>query len=156
MEVVIQESMFHNLCWGCGPLNERGLRIKSYWNGLESVCSWQPQDVFMAGPRHILNGGIIATVLDCHCICTAIAVAYEQEGREMGPEPHIWYATASMNVRYLKPTPIDQPVLLRATVTEIVRRKTVLSCSLFSGSTKTVEGEVVAVRVPTEWFDDGL
>ena len=115
MEVVIQESMFHNLCWGCGPLNERGLRIKSYWNGLESVCSWQPQDVFMAGPRHILNGGIIATVLDCHCICTAIAVAYEQEGREMGPEPHIWYATASMNVRYLKPTPIDQPVLLRAT-----------------------------------------
>lgn len=31
-----------------------------------------PDQKFAAGPRHFLNGGIIATLLDCHCLCTAL------------------------------------------------------------------------------------
>jgi hypothetical protein len=26
--------------------------------------------------KNVVNGGIIATVIDCHCVCTAITAAY--------------------------------------------------------------------------------
>jgi len=63
-----QELIQGNHCWGCGTLNPRGLQIKSYWSGEESVCKFQPQAHHMAGPPHVLNGGIIATVINCHGI----------------------------------------------------------------------------------------
>jgi acyl-coenzyme A thioesterase PaaI-like protein len=74
----------------------------------------------MAGPQHILNGGIIAVLVDCHCVCTAMASGYHAEGREVTSEPSLWYATASLQVTYLRPTPIAEPVVLRAHIT-IVR-----------------------------------
>src|SRR5215471_20575260 len=76
-----------NLCYGCGPENPEGLKIKSYWDGDETVCTFMPRPSFMAGPRHVLNGGIIATVIDCHCICTAVAAVYKSEGRPIGSDP---------------------------------------------------------------------
>ena len=113
-----QDGLNDNHCWGCGTLNDAGLHIESRWEGEEAVCVWQPPEIYAAGPRHVLNGGIIATILDCHSICTAIADAYRGEGREMGTDPDIWYVTGSLKVTYLKPTPIDQPVTLQARVTE--------------------------------------
>ena len=105
----------------------------------------------MAGPMHILNGGIIATIIDCHCICTAIAAAYRAEGRAMNTEPFIWYATGSLNVSYLKPTPIQEPVVLRARVTETKGKKTIVTCSLYAREDECARGEVVAVRVSSAW-----
>jgi len=32
-------------CYGCGRLNEHGLRIKSYWDGEESVATYTPEDM---------------------------------------------------------------------------------------------------------------
>jgi len=138
-------------CWGCGMLNEQGLQIRSCWSGDEAVCTWQPKKEHAAGPRHILNGGIIATIIDCHCICTAIAAAYRAEGRSMDTEPSIWYVTASLHVAYLRPTPIDGLVVLKAQVKETKGKKTVLSCSLFAEEEECARGEVVAVRVPPTW-----
>jgi acyl-coenzyme A thioesterase PaaI-like protein len=105
----------------------------------------------MSGPPHILNGGIIGALIDCHCICTAIMSAYRAEERAPDTEPRIWYATGTLNVTYLRPTPIDRTVLLRARVDEMTERKTVLSCSVSSGEEKTALGELVDVRVPAEW-----
>ena len=68
-----QDQMPDNYCWSRGSLNEHGLGIKSYWSGNESVCTWQLAAQFMASPQHILNGGIIASLIDCHCICMAVA-----------------------------------------------------------------------------------
>lgn len=93
-----QEQIPDNYCWGCGSANPRGLQIKSYWSGDRAVCSWQARDYHAAGPRHVLNGGIIATIIDCHCVCAAIAAVYRKEGRAIGTEPGIWYATASLRV----------------------------------------------------------
>ena len=146
-----QDQITDNHCWGCGSSNERGLRIKSYWSGDESVCTWHPNEYHMAGPPHVLNGGIIASVIDCHCICTAIAAAYKAEGRAIGSGPRIWYATASLQVTYLLPTPIGGPVVLSAQVKEMGERKTVLSCSMSSGDEERARGELVAVRVAPEW-----
>ncbi len=150
-ETAFQDEMRDNYCWGCGSLNDSGLRIKSYWSADEAICNWQPKDYHMAGPQHILNGGIIATIMDCHCICTAIATAYRAEGRGMSSEPSIWYATGSLQVTYLRPTPINEPVILRARVKETTAKKTILTCSLFARGEECARGDVVAIRVPPAW-----
>jgi hypothetical protein len=83
-----QDQITDNFCFGCGPTNQQGLRIKSYWDGPnESICTYQPESHQNAGSKQFLNGGIIATLIDCHCICTAIAYAYRDEGREIGSSP---------------------------------------------------------------------
>jgi acyl-coenzyme A thioesterase PaaI-like protein len=147
----IQDAIPHNRCWGCGTLNPRGLQIKSYVEGDETVCRFQPSPDHMAGPPHVLNGGIIATVLDCHGVCTAIAEAYRAAGRELGSEPLIWCVTASIKVDYLAPTPIGAPVEIRARVREAKGRKRVVECTLRSGGKECARGEVVAVEVPPAW-----
>lgn len=146
-----QDHIAEKHCWGCGVLNEHGLRIRSHWTDDEAVCTWQPKGWHKAGPEHILNGGVIATIIDCHCICTAIANAYRAEGRAMNTEPGIWYVTASLQVTYLKPTPIHEPVVLRARVKEIKGKKTIVTCSLLANDEECAHGEVVAVRVPPAW-----
>lgn len=69
---------FHQ-CWGYGSQNEQGLQTKSYWEGEESVCAWQPQSYHQAW-LGIVNGGILATILDCHCTYTAIVDATRSFG----------------------------------------------------------------------------
>lgn len=133
-------------CFGCGRSNEHGLQIKSYWSGDEAVCTWQPKDYHLAAPG-VFNGGIIATIIDCHCVCTAIASAYRAEGREIGTKPSIWYVTALLQVTYIRPTPMNGPVVLRARVKEMKERKTIVICSLFAKEQECAHGEVVAVRV---------
>ena len=126
MPTAFQDRMPGNHCFGCGPGNERGLRIKSHWadeQGTESVCRFEPQPHQAAGPREYLNGGIIATVIDCHGVCTAIADAYRREGREMGQGELIWYVTGSLTVDYRRPTPIDREVEIRARLREVDGRK---------------------------------
>lgn len=150
-EVAFQDAIPANHCYGCGPANANGLQIKSYWDGGESTCTFRPQPHHSAGPKQYLNGGIIATLIDCHCICTAMANAYRREGRAIGAAPEIWYVTGAMNVSYQKPTPIDRPVTLRARIVEEKPKKTVLHCTLASGDAECASGEVVAVRVPGEW-----
>ena len=150
--VAFQDRIEDNLCFGCGAANERGLQIKSFWEADgTSVCTFRPLPHHAAGPAQFLNGGIIATVIDCHCICTAIANVYRSEGREIGSEPSVWCVTASINVTYLQPTPIGDPVELRARIVEVGARKTVLTCSLCSGEQECARAEVIAVRVPPGW-----
>jgi acyl-coenzyme A thioesterase PaaI-like protein len=146
-----QDLIPDNFCYGCGPGNPQGLRLKSTWDGEEAVAEFTPHPFHAAGPRHVLNGGIIATIIDCHCVCTAIADAYRREGRDLGSEPLVWYATASLQIDYLRPTPIDQPVALRARIVDAGPRKTLLTCVLTAGGEECARGEVLAVRVSEAW-----
>ena len=151
MAQAIQDGIPNNHCFGCGSLNPQGLAIKSYPEGEGTVCTFLPSAHHMAGPTHVLNGGIIATVIDCHAVCTAIADAYRAAGREIGTAPLIWCVTASLRVDYLAPTPIGEPVELRARVREAKGRKRVVECELSSGGAVRARGEVVAVEVPPTW-----
>ena len=147
----LQDRIPHNHCWGCGPDNDQGLQLKSYWDGDGAVSIWQPRPPFFAGPTHILNGGVVASLIDCHSVCTAIAEAYRAEGRDIGSPPDIWCATASLSVSYLRPTPLDAPVTLRAKVIDRNGQRATVSCSLESNGRECARGEVVAVRVPESW-----
>jgi acyl-coenzyme A thioesterase PaaI-like protein len=136
---------FGRTCWGCGQQNAHGFRIRSFWRGEEAVCTWRPEPHHNAAPG-VLNGGVIATLMDCHCACVAISAAYRAEGREMGSHPAIVMVTGSLHVDYLRPTPMDGAVELRARVKEITARKAVLTCALLAGGIETARGEVVMVR----------
>ncbi|MDA2920728.1 PaaI family thioesterase [Desulfobacterota bacterium AH_259_B03_O07] len=152
-KLAFQDYMEMNKCWGCGSTNKNGLQIKSYWSGDESVCTWIPKKEHMAGPTNILNGGIIATIIDCHSVSTAIAAAYREEGRGTDTKPFIWYVTASIKIDYRRPAQIDKPVNLRAEIKKVEGRKTFVNCSLFSDRKECARAELLAIRVPSEdWY----
>ena len=102
-----------SVCYGCGPANEQGFHIRSFPHGDEVVADWQPQPHHHAF-ENILNGGVIGTLLDCHCNWTA---AYHLMGQRSADHPPTT-VTADYHVKLLKPTPTDRPVRLRAHVVE--------------------------------------
>ena len=141
-----QDHMPGNVCFGCGRENHQGLKISSYWEGEESVCIWESQEKYQ-GWRGILNGGILATLIDCHTMCTAMAAAYQAENRDLDSEPLYRYATGTISVKFLKPTSNEKPIELRARVKEIKGRKIIMSCVALSEGVITAEAEVIAIRV---------
>lgn len=141
-----QDFMPDNVCFGCGVHNAEGLHIKSHWEGEVAVCRWLSKEKYHGWPN-LLNGGILATLIDCHCMGSAMAHAYRMEGRTLSSLPEYRYATGTLNVRFLKPTPNDQPIELRAKVLEVKGRKTVFACEVLVRGVKTAEADVTAIRV---------
>ena len=134
-------------CYGCGRLNEQGLKIKSYWDGDESVCTFKPQPCQIAIPGYVY-GGLIASIIDCHCIGTASAAAYRAEGRELGSKPPLRFLTAALKVDYISPTPLGVILTVRARAKEVKGRKVVVTAELWADGEVRARGEVVAVKVP--------
>ncbi|MCI4668968.1 MAG: PaaI family thioesterase [Bacteroidia bacterium] len=141
-----QDYMPGNVCFGCGNENPDGLQIKSFWEGEEAVCIWDSERKY-EGWKNITNGGILATLVDCHCMCSAMAAVYKAEGRGLDSSPEYRYATGTLSIKYLKPTPNDKTMELRATVSEIKGRKVVMHCKIFSEGIQTAEADVIAIRV---------
>lgn len=136
-------------CFGCGRNNDQGLQIKSFWDGDETICTWTPKKIYSAG-LGILCGGIVSTLIDCHCVNTAIAALYKSEGRQLGSKPFIPYAGGSINMRHMKPIFIKKSVVLRAKVKEMKDRKTIITCTVFSGNTECAKAEVIAIKAPEQ------
>ena len=134
-------------CYGCGRLNEQGLHIKSYWDGEESVCIFEPKDYHIAIPGYVY-GGLIASLIDCHGTGTAAAAAYRAQGRAMDKEPKLRYLTAALHVDFLRPTPLGGPLELRGRIKEIKGRKVIVAITLSAKGEERVRGEVVAVQMP--------
>jgi len=138
-------------CYGCGRLNQHGLQIKSYWDGDESVCTFQPRPYHIAIPGFVY-GGLIASLIDCHGTGTAAAAIYRSEQRPMGSEPVARFVTASLHVDYLKPTPLEEPLELRGRAISIKERKVIVDISLSAAGEMTARGQVIAVQVPEHLF----
>jgi acyl-coenzyme A thioesterase PaaI-like protein len=136
-------------CYGCGPANQDGLQIKSYWSANYSsvVCTHHPAAKYNAGFENVMYGGLVASLIDCHSIWAAIADTYRREGRPHGELPAISYVTGQLDVRYLKPTPLDHPILLQARIESVDGRKTRISCQLGYADAITAEAQVLGVRI---------
>lgn len=139
-----------NQCYGCGQLNPHGLQLKSYWDGDESVCRFDPKPYHTAVPGYVY-GGLIASLIDCHSTGTAAAAAYRAENRKMDSLPALRFVTASLHVDFLKPTPIDATLEVRGRVEEVKGRKVVVSSSLMAKGVECARGRVVAVQMPDTW-----
>jgi acyl-coenzyme A thioesterase PaaI-like protein len=148
VENALQDAWPSGTCFGCGPANPAGHHIKSYWSedGSEVIAIFRPGPEYNAGFPNVAYGGLIASLIDCHSIWTAIATTYRDEGREHGSLPAISYVTGTLTVKFLQPTPLDAPIVLHARVTDLQPRKATVQCEVYSGETKTAEGTVLAVR----------
>ena len=138
--------MPENVCFGCGATNDKGLQIKSYWDGELARCKWRAEEKYH-GWKQLLNGGIMATLVDCHCMCTAMAYAYRSEGRDLDSEPIYRYATGTMQLRYRKPVPMKSQIMLEASILSCKDRKTTLQCNLMVENELCLAAEVIAIRV---------
>jgi acyl-coenzyme A thioesterase PaaI-like protein len=94
-------------CFGCGRLNADGYQIKTRWEGDETVTLFTPKAYHIAVPGFV-HGGLIASLMDCHGMATAAAIAERNAGRKIGDGPSPRYVPASLKVDYLKPTPLGR------------------------------------------------
>jgi acyl-coenzyme A thioesterase PaaI-like protein len=138
-------------CFGCGRLNDHGLQLKSYWDGEESVATFQPQTYHTAIPGYVY-GGLLASLIDCHGTGSAAAAAYREAGRAMDSHPPIRFLTASLHVDYLRPTPLGTLLEVRGRVEDFSRRKVVVAVRVVAADTLCARGQVVAVKVPQDWL----
>ena len=130
-------------CFGCGPSNEKGLRIRSFQHGDELVATWHPDDHHESFPG-MMNGGIVGALLDCHANWTAACALMEARGADAPP----CTVTAEFRVKLKRPTPMDGELQLRARVVEVADPRVVVEGELWSGEkvTATVWGLFVAVE----------
>ena len=140
----IQETFAPNLkCFGCGPANEMGLHIRSFPAGEEVIAEWQPAAEYEAYPG-VLSGGIIGTLLDCHCNWSAAYHLMKVNGLEKTP----CTVTAEYTITLKRPTPTDQPLRLIARVVESSNDRAIVEGELIAQDkvTATCRGTFVAVK----------
>jgi acyl-coenzyme A thioesterase PaaI-like protein len=133
----------NNSCWGCGPANAEGLRIRSFPKGEEVVAEWMPQPKYEAFPG-VLNGGIIGTLLDCHCNWMAAWYLMNKAGADHPP----CTVTADYAIKLLRPTSSNGPVSLSAKVVDSTDDRATVEGTLSANGKvcATCRGTFVAVK----------
>lgn len=135
-------------CYGCGINNEKGHQLKTYWDGDETVSNFTPKPEHTAIPGFVY-GGLIASLIDCHSTGSGAAALFKSNKNKDLNYPRC--VTASLNVQYLKPTPIDCEIELRGTIKEIKGKRVIVQVNLYAKNTLCAKGEVVVVQVPESW-----
>ncbi len=102
-----------SICFGCGPANELGLRIRSFVDQDVLRATWSPSPHHQAFPG-VLNGGIVGALLDCHC--NWAASMHLMKVRQAAEPPCT--VTADFSVQLKRPCPVDGPVELVARIVE--------------------------------------
>ena len=133
----------NNRCFGCGPANDKGLRIRSFEEGDELVCEWRPQ------PHHqafdgILNGGICGALLDCHSNWAATMHLMKKSGAD---------AAVHRDRRFSRPSETPDAdgraaASARARVVESSEDRAIVEATLEANGkvTATCRGTFVAVK----------
>lgn len=132
-----------SVCFGCGPANEKGLRIRSFEDGDELVCDWKPEAHHLAFPG-VVNGGIIGSILDCHSNWTAATHLMKKRDADVVPPT----VTLDFHVTLKRPTPLDQTLHLRARVVESSDDRATVEATVEANGkiTATCRGTFVAVK----------
>jgi len=135
-------------CYGCGRMNNDGHHFRTHWQGDKTVTIHTPDQKHTALPGFVY-GGFIASLIDCHGTGSAALALHRKNGHELGDgtEPPR-FVTASLNVNYLKPTPMGVPLKAVGTVEQIHPKKWKVNTEVFAGDTLCVRGEVIAVVMP--------
>ena len=133
----------NGVCFGCGPKNTHGLRLKSVPRGGSVVADWKPE------PHHVAfgnfgSGGIISALMDCHGNWAATYAL--MKSRKLSSPPGT--VTSEYTVKFLRPSPIDRKWQLSARATKIKGDRVNVSGELKVDGivTATMTGLFVAVR----------
>jgi uncharacterized protein (TIGR00369 family) len=130
-------------CFGCGPANELGLRIRSFEAADGAVVAeWRPR------PEHeafdgFVNGGILGTLIDCHSNWTAISSLMAAANSPTPPST----VTAELSIRFRRPTPSDRPIRLVGRVVELAEGRATVETAVEVDGAVTATGRAMFVAV---------
>ena len=132
-----------SICFGCGPANTDGLRIKSFRNNEGLQMAFQPQKYHQAFPG-VINGGIIGALLDCHGNWTAAIAIMDR----LGLEQPLCTVTAQYEVKLRRPTPFGPTLEVRSRilVLENDRAEVIIELQANGETCATGRGLFVAVK----------
>jgi acyl-coenzyme A thioesterase PaaI-like protein len=133
-------------CFGCGPKNPRGLRIRSFESGDGTVVAeWQPRSEHEAFAGFV-NGGIIGTLVDCHSNWTAIAAMLAARPGAVAPST----VTAELSIRFRRPTRSDWPIRLVGRARDVDGDRVTVETTVESDGVVTAIGRATFVAVGPE------
>ena len=123
----VKKQQITNNCFGCGPGNEAGLRLKFVLDKEHQrfVCRFRLQARFVGPPAHA-HGGIIATILD------------EAMGK-VSKLRNVIALTSRMEVSYLKPVPLFKPLIVEGWEVRVRGRE-----HMHAAEIRNREGETLA------------
>ncbi|RAH16159.1 MAG: PaaI family thioesterase [Methanobacteriota archaeon] len=132
----------NSICFGCGPANDKGLRIDSHRieGGLKTEFKTDLEHQAFPG---IINGGIIGTLLDCHGNWTAAIAIMDNRGEEK-PSCTV---TANYSVKLIRPTPLDETLIITSKVVELLDDRATISMELHAGDKLCAKGKGLFVSV---------
>ena len=113
------------LCFGCGPGNPIGLRLKFRWDGDTYLTHYTPSANHQGWADQV-HGGMIGLVMD-EVLARA---ALERHGLE--------WVTAELNVRLVRPARIGRELVFRGQVTEVHRRLIICSGDAVDEQTREI------------------
>jgi acyl-coenzyme A thioesterase PaaI-like protein len=116
-----------SICYGCGPANQHGFKIQSFVEGETVVARYMPEAHHCAFPN-VLNGGVIGTLLDCHCNWASCWFLMQDKALARPP----CMVTAKFEVTLRKPTPMGVQLKLEA------------NCIELKDNTVVTEGRIIA------------
>ena len=127
-----------NRCFGCGPENPIGLKLRFRNKGNQVETEFTPTELYEGYPGY-LHGGIICAILD-------EAMGWAAYHLSQG----ILAITARAEVRFKRPALIGEPLLITATLTHKTRRL------LRAGATiSRRDGTIVAEGTAVMIVDEG-
>ena len=130
-------------CFGCGPKNANGLRIRSFEAEDGSVVAeWQARREHEAFDGFV-NGGILGTLIDCHSNWTAIAAMLRRVGGEAAPST----VTAEYEVRFRRPTPSHRPIRLTGRAVDVSDDRATIATTIEVDGATTATGRATFVAV---------
>jgi acyl-coenzyme A thioesterase PaaI-like protein len=134
----------HSRCFGCGPANEKGLRIRSF----ASETTGEVTAEFVPEAHHeafvgMVNGGIIGALLDCHSNWCAAYHLLRVGSLDTPP----CTVTADFHVTLKRPTPSNTTLYLKAWVAQQDGNKVKVEATLTANNKicATCTGTFVAV-----------
>ena len=131
-----------SICFGCGPANQDGLRIKSFRSDEGLEMEFEPLEEHQAFPG-MVNGGIIGTLLDCHGNWTAAMALMDKSGETEPP----CTVTASYSIKLIRPTPYGPTLRVTGEVTSIEDDRANVRMSLLAEDKVCATGEGLFVAV---------
>ena len=132
-------------CFGCGPTHEIGLRVRCF-RAAGEVLSPIVVPRRYEGPPGAVHGGIVAAYLDE----VLAGAAVHHTGR--------LYVTGELSVRYVKPTPVERPLLGRGHATRATPRYIDVEATLEDLETREIvaraKGRFFPMPAPSASFAD--
>ena len=113
-------NMDHNMCFGCGPANEHGLKMK-FFGSENMIYSEIAVPDYLLGWNGVVHGGILSTILDEVMSWGAIFLARK------------FILTKSMTVNYHKPVYVGDMLRIESEIKErISEREALMTGRLFN------------------------